>query len=150
MEAYMIVRDILSKKGSDIYHTSPEASVFEAIKKMADHNIGALLVLSDKRLVGILSERDYRNKVILKGRTSKETLVQEIMTTNVLHVSPNASIEECMTIMTEKKFRHLPVVQNDQEIVGVISIGDLVKTIIDKQKVEIRYLRGYISGNYPG
>ncbi|MEX2600298.1 MAG: CBS domain-containing protein [Balneolaceae bacterium] len=146
----MIVRDILSQKGSEIYSTSPEATVFDAIKKMAEYNIGALLVLSDKRLVGILSERDYRNKVILKGRTSKATLVQEIMTTDVFHVTPNASIEECMAIMTEKKFRHLPVVKDDQDIVGVISIGDLVKSIIDKQKVEIRFLRGYISGSYPG
>jgi CBS domain-containing protein len=114
-------------------------------------NIGALLVMEDQILKGILSERDYRSKVILKGRTSKNTRVDEIMTPDVYCVEPTDSVEACMSIMTEKKFRHLPVMQGD-DVVGVISIGDLVKTIISKQKVEITNLRHYIQGRgtYPG
>lgn len=145
----MNVRDILNKKGMDVYYVPPETTVYDAIYKMSEHNIGALLVMSGDHMEGIVSERDYRNKVILKGRTSKETSVWEIMSSNVFCVSPEESIEGCMTLMTEQKFRHLPVVLDNGKVVGMISIGDLVKAIIDKQKVEIRYLRSYISGNYP-
>lgn len=145
----MKVRDILSKKGSKIYHIQLETSVYDAISKMADYNIGALLVMEEGELKGIISERDYRNKVILKGRTSKATRVKEIMTEEVYSVHPDDKVDTCMAIMTEKKFRHLPVVENNS-VVGVISIGDLVKSIIDKQHVEIKDLRSYITGKYPG
>lgn len=145
----MKVRDILSKKGSEVYHVTPETTVFDAISKMAELNIGALLVMEKGNLKGIISERDYRNKVILKGRTSKETRVEEIMTEEVFCVTPDDKVDTCMAIMTEKKFRHLPVIENDS-VAGVVSIGDLVKTIIDKQNVEIKNLRSYITGKYPG
>lgn len=147
----MLVRDILKNKGTKVYSITPDNTVYEAIAKMDELNIGALLVMQDQILKGILSERDYRSKVILKGRTSKNTRVDEIMTPDVYCVEQTDSVERCMSIMTEKKFRHLPVLQGD-DVVGVISIGDLVKTIISKQKVEITNLRHYIQGRgtYPG
>lgn len=144
----MLVSEILRNKGSEVYSVQPDITVYDAIKDMADKNIGALLVLDDTGLCGIISERDYRNKVILKGRTSKTTKVHEIMSGDVLTVSPQETIETCMTLMTENKIRHLPVVQND-DVKGVISIGDLVKAIISKQEGEINDLRHYISGDYP-
>jgi len=144
----MLVKEILSKKGDNIIHVSPDTTVFDAIKLMSDHNIGALLVMNGEKLKGIISERDYRNKVILKGRTSKETKVHEIMTSEVLCVKPEEKIENCMAIMTGQKIRHLPVIKH-QKVVGIISIGDLVKAIIDRQKVEIKDLRDYITGTYP-
>jgi len=145
----MLVKDILRHKGSNVYSISPDDTVFNAISKMADLNIGALVVLDGTRLAGIISERDYRNKVILKGRTSKTTAIKEIMVDKVYTVTPKNNINTCMQIMTNKKIRHLPVVENEQ-VIGMISIGDVVKEIIDKQKVEIDSLRGYISGGYPG
>lgn len=147
----MLVRDILKIKGRNVYSIEPDQTVYEAIAKMDNLNIGALIVLEDNQLKGILSERDYRSKVILKGRSSKTTAVREIMTGKVFCVSPLDSVKRCMSIMTEKKFRHLPVMDQDK-VVGVISIGDLVKTIISKQKDEISNLRHYIQGqsSYPG
>lgn len=147
----MLVRDILKNKGNRVYSIAPDQTVYEAIAKMDELNIGALVVLNDDELKGIISERDYRSKVILKGRASKSTNVSEIMSGNVFYVDPTTSVERCMTIMTEKKIRHLPVINNDK-VVGVISIGDLVKTIISKQKFEIKNMRHYIQGqgNYPG
>lgn len=144
----MLVNDILLRKGHNIIHVSPDTTVFDAIQLMADHNIGALLVMSGDELKGIITERDYRNKVILKGRTSKQTAVHEIMTSQVFYVEPDEKIENCMAIMTERKFRHLPVVKN-RKVVGIISIGDLVKSIIDRQKVVIKDLTAYITGSYP-
>ncbi len=146
----MKVKDILKRKGSDVYTADPDDTVFDAIAKMADLNIGVLVVMKNDRLVGIISERDYRNKVILKGRASKTTTVKEIMVDQVLCVEPNEKINLCMKIMSEKKIRHLPVV-NDQKVVGLISIGDVVKSIIDKQKIEINSLKNYIAtgGAYP-
>lgn len=144
----MLVNDILLRKGHNIIHVSPDTTVFDAIQLMADHNIGALLVMSGDELKGIISERDYRNKVILKGRTSKQTAVHEIMTSQVFYVEPDEKIENCMAIMTERKFRHLPVVKN-RKVIGIISIGDLVKSIIDRQKVVIKDLTAYITGSYP-
>ncbi len=145
----MLVSNILQSKGNEVYHTSPESTVYEAIKLMSDKGIGALLVMENGDLRGIISERDYRDKVILKGRTSKTTAVKEIMTSDVYWVPPNESIKKCMALMTEKKFRHLPVL-DEGEVVGVISIGDLVKQIISEQKVEIKHLKSYIVGSYPG
>lgn len=147
----MLVRDILKSKGNNVYSIAPDETVYQAIAKMDNLDIGALIVLENEQLEGIISERDYRSKVILKGRSSKTTNVSEIMTPDVYYVSPRDSVETCMSVMTEKKFRHLPVMEGD-DVVGVISIGDLVKNIISQQKFEIKNLRHYIQGQgtYPG
>lgn len=146
----MKVKDILDKKGTDIYSVGPDESVLEAISKMAELNIGALVVTENESLVGIISERDYRNKIILKGRTSADTSVSQIMVDEVVFVKPTDNINLCMQLMTNKKIRHLPVLENDS-LVGVISIGDVVKAVIESQKNEIDSLRNYIAtgGGYP-
>ncbi|MEE9596550.1 MAG: CBS domain-containing protein [Acidiferrobacterales bacterium] len=139
------VQQILDAKGSDVWSITPDASVLEAIKLMAEKEVGALLVMTGKKLVGIVSERDYARKVILKGRSSQETSIQDIMTTHVVYVSPDQSIEECMALMTEKHIRHLPVMDGKQ-LRGMLSIGDLVKAVIAEQKLVIKELERYISG----
>lgn len=136
---------LLQDKGREIWSVSPDTTVFDALKLMAEKNVGALLVLDGKKLVGIFSERDYARKVILKGKTSKETYVKEIMTEEVLYVRPNQSIEECMALMTNKRIRHLPVMEGDQ-LVGMISIGDVVKAVISEQEFVIKQLENYITG----
>ncbi len=146
----MQLTEILSKKGPEIYKTTPKATVFDAIKLMSEKDVGALLVMDGEKLAGIISERDYRNKVILKGRRSAETRVEEIMTTQVYVVQPTETVTGCLGIMTDRKIRHLPIVEENGRVVGVVSIGDLVKAKISKQEVEISTLRKYISGEYPG
>jgi CBS domain-containing protein len=139
------VRQLLDKKGNNVWSTSPESSVYDALLLLAEKNIGALVVIDEGQLAGIVSERDYARKVVLQGKASMKTPVREIMTEEVVTVSPENSIEEAMALMTEKKIRHLPVTA-DNKIVGVISIGDLVESIIAEQEIMINQLESYISG----
>ena len=138
------VRDILMVKGRDVWTVDLDATVFEALSRMAEKEIGALMVMDGPRLVGIISERDYARKIVLLGRTSPNTLVKEIMTSHVVYTQLEQSIEECMALVTEKRIRHLPVI-DEGKLVGVISIGDLVKSIISDQKFIIEQLVRYIT-----
>ncbi len=142
-----LVKHILEKKGNEIYSVTPEDTMYDALKLMADKGIGALLVLKDGMIIGIVSERDYARKIILKGKSSKETMVQEIMTETVICVTSETGVEECMAVMSGKKIRHLPV-EDDGKLVGLISIGDVVKAVIDEKKYEIDQLISYIQGSY--
>ncbi|MGH9664895.1 MAG: CBS domain-containing protein [Bryobacteraceae bacterium] len=143
------VRSVLHNKDRQIFSVDPDASVFEALETMASRGVGSVLVLSGGRLVGILSERDYARKVILKGKSSRETRVREIMTSPATTITPDHTVDECMRLMTENRVRHLPVVENDW-IMGVVSIGDLVNWIISAQEHAINQLHSYIAGSYPG
>jgi len=143
------VRSMLKVKGGDVWSIRPAATVYEALLLMADKQVGALVVVSEGKLAGMFSERDYARKIILHGKTSKETLVREVMTSPVLTVTPEQTVDECMRIMAHKRIRHLPVLEGDR-LAGVISIGDLVNSIISAQAETIHQLSSYIAGSYPG
>ena len=137
------IQEILQAKSHKLLSISPDASVFDALKVMAEKEVGALVVLDGERLAGIFSERDYARKVILHGKSSKDTAVREIMTHKVVCVRPDQSVEDCMALMTDKRVRHLPVLE-DKRVIGVISIGDVVKEVISEQKFMIEQLEHYI------
>ena len=139
------VATILGSKGGEVWSVGPDALVFEALERLAEHDVGALVVMEGERLVGIVSERDYARKVILLGRRSNEAKVREIMTSEVLTVNPENSVEDCMSLMTERRIRHLPVVE-DGKLVGIVSIGDIVKAVISAQEQVIEQLERYITG----
>jgi CBS domain-containing protein len=148
MKSSGTVSAVLHHKGPEIWSVPPEATVFEAIKLMADKNIGALLVMSGGKLAGIITERDYTRKVMLQGKTSRETRVREIISSETFSVGLHHSVEDCMKLMTEHRVRHLPVVEGEK-VVGLVSIGDLVNWIISTQSAQIDQMAHYISGGYP-
>lgn len=139
------VREVLDAKGRDVWSVGPDATVYQALVLMAERSIGALVVLEAGRPVGLLSERDYARKVILAGRASRDTPVRDVMTTRVVGVAPERTVEECMALMTDKRIRHLPVMEGER-LLGLVSIGDLVKAIIAEQRFIIEQLENYISG----
>jgi CBS domain-containing protein len=145
MNANAPISEILAYKGSAVWSVSPDATVYEAIQLMADKNVGALLVTEGERLVGIISERDYTRKVVLRGRASKQTAVREILSGQVIHVDPSQTVEECLRLMTDHRIRHLPILEKDR-IIGIVSIGDLVNLIISAQTSTIHQLQTYITG----
>jgi CBS domain-containing protein len=149
MKSVDTIDSVLKLKGRQIWSVAPTATVYEAIEMMSEKGVGALLVLAEGRLEGIISERDYARKVILRDRSSKHTEVREIMDSPVLTVTPQDTVEECMRLMTEHRTRHLPVVDRDR-VIGIISIGDLVNWIITAHEETIGQLQSYIAGNYPG
>ena len=139
------ISEILNRKGTNVWSISPDATVFEAIEMMAEKNVGAVLVTEQGKLVGIVSERDYTRKVVLRGKASKTTPVREILSSQVIHISPNQTVEDCMRLMTDHHIRHLPVLEGDK-ILGIVSIGDLVNWIISAQQTTISQLQTYITG----
>jgi len=141
------VRDILNAKDGKIQTISPKATVYEALEKMSEKEIGALVVMENKKVVGIISERDYARKIILHGKTSKQTLVKEVMSSNLFSVTPDTSVEDAMVLMTGKHVRHLPVFEKNK-FVGIISIGDVLKLVISNKDFLINQLSDYISGKY--
>nr|MBA3544726.1 CBS domain-containing protein [Chthoniobacterales bacterium] len=148
MDVSGTIEKILGQKSGPIWSISPDATVYDAIALMAEKNIGALLVMENDKLAGIVSERDYSRKVMLRGKTSRNSIVREIMTTELTTANPRETVEDCLRFMTEKRIRHLPVVA-DGSLRGVISIGDLVKEVISAQNATLDQLRDYISGGYP-
>jgi CBS domain-containing protein len=148
MDVSGTVETILAHKPGPIWSVSPDATVYDAIALMAEKNVGALLVMEDGKLVGIVSERDYSRKVMLKGKTSRNSYVHEIMTTELTTAHPRETVEECLHFMTDKHIRHLPVMA-DGELRGVVSIGDLVKHVISTQSAALDQLKDYIAGGYP-
>jgi CBS domain-containing protein len=149
MEVSGNIGGILNQKRGEVFSIAPDSTVFEAIKMMSDKNVGALLVMKGEKLVGVISERDYTRKVFVRGKSSKETRVDEIMSKDVFTTTAQEGVDKCLALMTDKHIRHLPVLENDK-VVGVISIGDLVKHVISCQSAAIAHLENYISGGYSG
>jgi CBS domain-containing protein len=146
----MRVQELLARKESNaVYTVEPDQTVFEAVTRMANHNVGAMLVVQNENLVGIITERDYLRLVAVMGRTSRTTPVHEIMTRSVIYLTPETTLEEAMAIVTEKRIRHLPVLENEK-VIGVLSIGDLVSAMAHKREMRIRTLEAYIADEYPG
>ncbi len=143
------IREILQHKGKQIWSISPAATVYDAIALMSEKNVGALPVMDGGKLVGIISERDYTRKIILMGRSSRGTRVEEILSSDLITVTPTHTVDECMRLMTQHRVRHLPVMEDDKTV-GIVSIGDLVNWIINVQRLTIDQLQNYISGQYPG
>lgn len=141
------IRTVLRRKGRDVFSISPQTSVYDALAEMAQKEVGALLVMEDGRLLGLVSERDYARKVILQGRSSRDTQVLEIMSEDLITATPQQSVDDCLLLMTDFRIRHLPVVDGG-EVVGIVSTGDLVKWIMGAQTAEIEHLQAYISGGY--
>jgi CBS domain-containing protein len=139
------VRDILKEKGSQVWTIGPDQTVYEALSLMAEKKIGALVVRDGQKTIGMLSERDYARKLILKGKASKETPIRDIMTSRVCYISQDRTVDECMALMTDKSIRHLPVIEND-ELMGIVSIGDVVKSMISEREFIIERLESYITG----
>lgn len=140
-----ILQRVLDTKGSEVFSIGPGASVFDALEEMAKRDVGALIVMEDGQVVGIFSERDYARKIILAGKSSRETPVRDIMTDRVIYARPDLTLEQCLALMTDKRIRHLPVLRGD-DLIGVVSIGDLVKGIIEDQRFLISQLESYVSG----
>lgn len=149
MEETATVAALLDLKGRDVYTISPENTVYEAIERLAERNVGALLVMDGNHLTGVFSERDYTRKVALQGRNSKETRVYEIITGRIISAAPSTTIPDCLRLMAENRVRHLPILEGEN-LVGVISVGDLVNWIIRSQRAQIEQLSSYIAGGYPG
>ena len=145
----LTVKDLLEKKGKEHWFVTPQTIVYDALQKMAEKDIGALMVIDNNALIGIFSERDYARKVVLHGKSSKDTVVSDYMSKLMITVSPDTSIDDCMALMTEKRVRHLPVMEN-QNLTGVISIGDVVNAIIKERDIQIKNLENYIMGNRYG
>ena len=141
------IAQLLNTKGDQIWSVEPKATIFEALEIMSEKEIGALLVMVDGKLTGIFSERDYARKVILKGKSSKETQVGELMTKKVFYIDPQKTINDCMAMMTAKRIRHVPVIE-DNQVVGIVTIGDVVNQIISEQEVTINHLENYITGSH--
>ena len=140
------IKDVLNTKGSNVWSVEPKKTVYEALEIMAEKDVGALVVMDDKKLVGIFSERDYARKVVLKGKHAQDILIEDLMTTEVYSVTPSETVEECMAVMTAAHCRHMPVFE-DRNLVGIVSIGDIVNATITEHKVKIRDLEKYITGS---
>ena len=149
MEIADLIASVLESKSSELWTTTPENTVFDAIEQMSEKNVGALPVIEGDKLVGIVSERDYTRKVILKGKSSKETTVRNIMTTGLITITTRDSVVKSLQTMTDNRVRHLPVLNNEKIIIGIVTIGDLVKWMISAQRAMIDQLEGYIRGSYP-
>lgn len=143
------VRSLLKQKGTFVLTTPPTASVFESIRRMVDHNLGAIVVTDDASIAGIFTERDYLRRIVLQGRTSRNTAVSEVMTTNLVVATPDTTVETCLSLMTTARCRHLPVIEDDR-LAGLVSIGDCVKHLLQAAEAQVDTLERYVRGEYPG
>jgi CBS domain-containing protein len=139
-----LLSQLLQAKGQEVYSVSPETTVYAALELMAEKNIGAVLVLDEGRVVGIFSERDYARRVVLQGKSSRDTAVADVMTAEVVCARPNLSVEKCLALMTDKRFRHVPVLDEAEQLIGIVSIGDVVKAMLNQQQIIINHLEDYI------